>query len=172
MKFLCFFLTIQLLTYSNSQSQQLPCSDSVFRSLDFWVGEWDVYDKKGDKAGDSKVTVILDSCVILEEWSTLKPQKNFYYKGKSFNLYNGASHQWQETWVDNTGGATEYLRGTASAGKVVFFADHVMGGKKEFMRRLSFIRINSNEVRQFAERSDDTGATWTVEYDLKYLRKK
>lgn len=40
------------------------------------------------------------------------------------------------------------------------------------MRRLTFTKISEDKVRQFGERSNDGGSTWTVEYDLEYRRKK
>lgn len=151
---------------------QYPCSRTEFRQFDFWVGEWEAYGVKDQKAGDSKISVILDSCVILEEW-TGTPNQGFIYTGKSFNSYNAATKQWQQTWTDNTGNTTEFMRGEGSEGKIVYYADKVTGPKGEnFMRRLTFTKLSNDKVRQFGERSDDTGKTWVVEYDLEYRRKK
>lgn len=153
-------------------SQNLPCSNPVYRQFDFWVGSWEAFGVKGAKAGDSKISIILDSCIILEEWTSASLQNGFRYSGKSFNTYNAGTKQWQQTWIDNAGGSTEYLRGEASDGKIVFYADKVAGPKgKEFMRRLTFSKLSQDKVRQFGERSDDGGKTWTVEYDLEYRRK-
>jgi hypothetical protein len=71
------------------------------------------------------------------------------YKGKSFNTYNVSTGQWQQTWVDNVGGSTEFLRGEAAEGKVTFYADHVKDAKgNEFLRRLTFYKLDKNKVRQ------------------------
>jgi len=151
---------------------QMPCSKPEFRQFDFWVGEWEAFDLKGNKSGDSKISIILDSCVILEEW-TGTPNQGFTYTGKSFNSYNAASRQWQQTWTDNTGNTTEFLKGDGSDGKIIFVADMVTGPKGElFMRRLTFTKLTNDKVRQFGEKSDDEGKTWVVEYDLEYRRKK
>ena len=116
---------------------------------------------------------MLDSCVILEEWTSASSQQGLTYSGKSFNMYNVATKQWQQTWVDNTGNTTEFLRGTGSDGKIVYYADKVMDPKgKYFMRRLTFTKLSNDKVRQFGERSDDEGKTWTTEYDLEYRKKK
>jgi hypothetical protein len=136
------------------------------------VGEWEALSPKG-KAGDSRISIILDSCVILEEWTSAGKQNGLTYAGKSFNSYNTATKQWQQTWTDNTGNTTEFLRGEGSEGKIVFHADRVTGPKgKIFMRRLTFTKLSNDKVRQFGERSDDEGKTWTTEYDLEYRRKK
>lgn len=167
------FLTAIFIAYLQSLTAQKPCSLPVFRQFDFWVGEWEAYGPKGNKGGDSKISIILDSCIILEEWTSANVQQGLRYAGKSFNTYNTATKQWQQTWVDNTGGTTEYLRGDGSDGKIIFFADKVVGPQgKVFMRRLTFTKLNNDKVRQFGERSDDGGITWTTEYDLEYRRKK
>ncbi|MBS1512113.1 MAG: hypothetical protein JST86_14790 [Bacteroidetes bacterium] len=160
----CIFTTLS--------AQKTACSDTQCRAFDFWVGNWEVFAKNGKKAGDSKISLILDSCVVLEEWTSANAQKGVIYKGKSFNTYNAASHQWQQTWVDNTGSTTEFLRGVATSGQIIFYADNVPSvNGKAFMRRLTFTKLNDNEVRQWGEKSDDNGQTWVTEYDLDYRRK-
>ncbi len=168
-KYLFFILLILVF---QTISAQKPCSRPEFRQFDFWVGEWEAFGLKGSKAGDSRISIILDSCVILEEWTGILNQ-GFTYTGKSFNSYNSATKQWQQTWTDNTGNTTEFLRGEGSDGKIVYYADNVTDPKgKSFMRRLTFTKVSNDKVRQFGEQSDDSGKTWTIEYDLEYRRKK
>lgn len=168
---LIFTLLITCCT-SSLFSQKSACTDPKARAFDFWIGEWEVFAKNGKKAGDSKVSIILDSCVVLEEWTSANAQQGVIYKGKSFNTFNSASLQWQQTWVDNTGNTTEYLRGEAGKDQIRFFADKVPGANgKTFMRRLTFFKLSNTNVRQLGERSDDEGKTWSTEYDLDYRRK-
>jgi hypothetical protein len=165
--FLC-----SLASAATAQNGKLPCSRPEFRQFDFWIGNWEAYGVKGAKAGDSRISLILDSCVILEEWTGTSNQ-GFAYTGKSFNSYNAASKQWQQTWTDNTGNTTEFLRGEGGNGKIIYYADKVTGPKGEtFMRRLTFTKLSNDKVRQFGEMSNDGGKTWTTEYDLEYRRKK
>src|ERR1044071_2944629 len=101
-----------LLSMSFIRAQQSPCGkDGVYRQFDFWIGEWEVYGLKGQKAGDSKIELILDSCIILENWKSANKFQGVYYSGKSFNRYNSQEKQWQQTWVDNVGGTTDYTEG-------------------------------------------------------------
>ena len=81
---------------------QKPCSRPEFRQFDFWIGEWEAFGKNGQKGGDSKISVILDSCVILEEWTSANAQQGLIYSGKSFNSYNAATKQWQQTKGGNS----------------------------------------------------------------------
>jgi hypothetical protein len=168
-----FFFFLIFISVQKIVAQKLPCSRPEFRQFDFWVGEWEVFSPDGKKGGDSKISIILDSCVILEEWTSAGAQQGLIYSGKSFNSYNSASMQWQQTWTDNTGNTTEFLRGEGENGKIVYYADKVADPKGVFfMRRLTFIKLNNDKVRQLGERSDDAGKTWTTEYDLEYRRKK
>ncbi len=163
----CFVFT----GFSYAQNlQKSPClSDTVYRQFDFWIGEWDVYGPQDRKAGDSKIELILDSCIILENWKSATPP----YAGKSFNTYNAGTKQWQQTWVDNVGGTTEFLRGHAEKDKMIFNADNVKDTDgKNFLRRLTFFKLSNDKVRQLGERSDDYGKIWVTEYDLEYRRKK
>src|SRR5204862_5749290 len=149
-------LPLLLLLLSQSIIAQKPCSLPVFRQFDFWIGDWEAFATTGKKAGDSKISIMLDSCVVLEEWTSASSQQGLTYSGKSFNMYNVATKQWQQTWVDNTGNTTEFLRGTGSDGKMVYYADKVMDPKgKNFMRRLTYTKIDNDKVRQLGERSDD-----------------
>lgn len=167
---LCCLLiaAVSTATAQSQTSQPRPCSTNPeYRQFDFWLGEWEVYGAKG-RAGQSKISMILDSCIILEEWTGAGG-----YTGKSFNTYNAATRQWQQTWVDNVGGTTEYLRGKGEPGKMTFFADKVVGRDgKAFQRRLTFYKLSDDKVRQHGERSADGGKTWTTEYDLEYRKKQ
>ncbi len=166
---LCSFLvSIQM-----GWSQQSPCStDSMYRQFDFWLGNWEAFSLKGQKSGDSKITSILDKCIILEEWTSASSQNGLTYSGKSFNTYNTASKQWQQTWVDNVGGTNEYLQGEYKDNKMVFISNPFAVSKETMaIRRLSFFNLGSQKVRQLGEISKDNGVTWAVEYDLEYRRK-
>ena len=159
------------------EAQQLPpaspcTSDKIYRQFDFWIGDWEAFNLKGKKAGDSKISLILDSCIILEEWTSAAVPGGFFYKGKSFNTYNATTKQWQQTWVDNVGGNTQYVEGKFEDKKIIFqtapwlFAKDTMA-----INRLTFFDLGVDKVRQFAQISKDAGRTWVIQYDLEYRRK-
>jgi len=160
-------------SFSTYLLAQKPCSSPEYRQFDFWLGEWEVFAKNGKKAGDSRITLILDSCIILEEWTSASIINGLRYAGKSFNTWNALSGQWQQTWVDNTGSSTEYLKGKFSDRKLEFLT-----GEFQFkpdtmaIRRLTFYNLSPDKVRQHGEISKDKGRGWVTEYDLEYRRKK
>lgn len=161
-----FFISLQLFA-------QGPCSGAKYRQFDFWIGEWEVFGKNGQKAGDSKISVILDSCVILEEWTSAGMSQGVRYAGKSFNTYNRSTNQWQQTWVDNVGSSTEYLEGRYENKKIIFQTKPYQYSKDTMaMLRLTFYDLDKDHVRQHGEITKDNGATWTTMYELEYRRKK
>ena len=157
-----------------SNAQKIRCTtDPVYRQFDFWMGEWDVYSKNGKKAGDSKIELILDSCIILENWRSVNANKGIYYSGKSFNTYNTTTAKWQQTWVDNVGGTAEFLDGHYENNKMIFMTKPFRFSRDTLaIRRLTFYNLEPGKVRQHGEISKDNGLTWATEYDLEYRRKK
>ena len=162
-----------LLLATQAIAQQKPCSSPVYRQFDFWIGEWEAFATNGQKAGDSKISLILDSCIVLEEWTSATITQGIRYAGKSFNTYNAATKQWQQTWVDNVGGSTEYLEGKGGNNTVVFKTSSFAYSKDTMaIRRLSFYKLSDDKVRQHGEISKDNGSSWSTEYDLEYRRRK
>ena len=145
-----------------------PCgSNPIYRFFDFWIGEWEAYGPKG-KGGDSKISLILDSCVILEEWTGAQQG----YAGKSFNTYNKATKMWQQTWVDNKGGITEYKNSVWEKDKMIVTTDNrQLPNGSWSMQRMTFTKLSEDKVRQHGENSIDGGKTWTTSFDLEYRRK-
>lgn len=171
-KYLLLFVATLIATIAMAQSS--PCaSNPVYRQLDFWVGEWEAFGKKGNKAGDSKISIILDSCIVLEEWTSAASQRGLTYAGKSYNTYNAQTNQWQQTWVDNVGGSTAYLTGKLENGTMVFKTLPVARTKDTVeIQKLSFFNLGPDKVRQLFETSNDNGKTWFPTVDLEYRRKK
>lgn len=171
MKVLFIALAVFAFTGLHGQPpQKMPCTtDTLYRQFDFWIGEWEVFGKNGKKAGDSKIELILDSCIVLENWKS----SGSVYSGKSFNTYNANTRQWQQTWVDNVGGSTEYLEGGVSGNKMVFKTRPFTFSKDTMaVRRLTFYHLSDDKVRQQGEITKDNGLSWSTEYDLEYRRKK
>jgi ketosteroid isomerase-like protein len=167
------FLFIISFISTQSFAQKSPCeTDSIYRQLDFWIGSWEVYDLKNNKAGDSKISSILNSCVIQEEWTSANKLNGIICSGKSFNTYNSVTKQWQQTWVDNLGGTNEYLIGKFDENKIEFTtASFQLSKDTTAIRRLTFYNQSSEKVRQHGEISKN-GGKWRTEYDLDYRRKK
>lgn len=153
-----------------AKKNQRPCAYSPEnRQFDFWLGEWAVTTSQGGiPAGDSKIELILEDCVVQENWKSL----NGPYSGKSYNIYNQSQKRWEQYWVDNVGGNI-FFYGGLKDGVMDYFTDEIPQSSGPALKRhLQFIALSPDKVRQFSRGSTDGGKTWNVEYDFTYTRKK
>jgi Protein of unknown function (DUF1579) len=153
------------------------CSAPEHRQFDFWVGEWDVLPNATSvpptttPSGSPASNVINKShngCVLVENWDDRQGGT-----GQSFNLYDRASQQWHQTWVDSNGGLHQYW-GALKDGHMVFMGEVPLPPASRFQGRrtvrLSFMPMGTDKVRQFSE-SLNVDGTWSVNYDLIYTRR-
>lgn len=151
-----------------------PCRhDPRHRAFDFWLGTWDVRPAGApDTAPPSENVITLEheGCVVVEHWKSVGGGT-----GSSFNVFDPTRGKWFQTWVDSTGGLHEYAGNPDAKGNMIFSEGDTPGGPGQPSRvptRLSFFRLADDKVRQLSEISLDGGNTWTVNYDLVYLRRK
>lgn len=140
-----------------------PCAQpgSPYRQFDFWVGTWDVYDRSGNRVGQSRIERILGDCVVLENWKGTG-------EGKSWNTWNPARKRWEQSWVDSS--ATPiFFTGQLENGTMVYHSDQPQPDGKPYQRRLTFTPLSGRRVRQFSQGTTDAGKTWSTEYDLIYV---
>jgi hypothetical protein len=146
-----------------------PCAaDPNYHAFDFWIGEWDVQPTGQPRgpAGSGATSVIerqLDTCVIQENWLPRGPGA-----GKSFNIYNRVSKQWEQFYVDTLGTITHYIGSFHEDGNLYFEADQFGTGRKI---RMTFFNQGPTQVRQLGHISTDGGKSWSVTFDLTYVRK-
>ena len=153
-----------------ARHNQKPCVDTAEnRQFDFWLGDWDVVTTNdGVPAGISHIESTIGDCVIWEIWTSLGSP----YSGKSYNIYNTNLKRWEQFWVDNVGGMVHFYGGLKD-GVMEYHTDETpQPDGSKVQRHLQFFNLGPDQVRQFSQTSADGGATWAVEYDLTYKRKK
>ncbi len=145
--------------------QKRPCMYSQeARQFDFWIGDWEVFNPAGQKAGTNSVELFSNGCGLMENWTGGGSD------GKSINFFDPGTNKWYQSWIGSGGGALRYT-GIFKDGAMRFEGETVTNGKKT-LQKLTFTKIDENTVRQLAEISADEGKTWTISYDFKYVRKK
>lgn len=148
---------------SKAEAARHPCRGGKHGELDFWLGEWEVKDPRGNLLGKSSVTSILDGCVVLESWTGARGGQ-----GKSFNLWDKKTAQWRETWVDQLGQQTDWAGGREGPA-MVFTTEGPNPQGVPAKQRLSFTPLDGG-VRQLFEASTDGGKTWQITFDGRYRR--
>jgi len=147
------------------------CKGPVHDELDFWIGEWDVADNgQTEPGGLNVITKEHHGCVVVEHWTSPVPPVS----GSSFNIYDRSRGDWVQTWVDSSGGLHQY-RGRLQDGNMVFLGDVPLPPNARFAGRrtirMTLFNLGPDRVRQLSESLMPDG-TWTVNYDLIYMRRK
>lgn len=141
------------------------CTGSTYRQFDFWVGDWDVLDPKGNLAGTNLIRPILGRCVLHENWAGKGG-----VKGESFNGFDVKRNVWHQTWMDASGGVL-MLEGAFIDGSMTL-SDRTLPGKADpnAVNEITWTPNADGSVRQHWRASKDGGKTWTTAFDGRYVR--
>jgi len=146
--------------------KESPCGQAEARQFDFCLGNWDLtWGEEG--RGTNRISLILDGCVIQEEFDGTP---SISLKGVSVSTFNTALGKWQQTWVDNSGGYLDFT-GEFADGKMILSREAI-AQEKPIKQRMVFYNIAENELDWNWERSDDDGESWQVVWHIHYQRKK
>lgn len=139
------------------------CSAAPYRQLDFWLGDWDVFDVGGGGApvARAQITRRLDDCVIHERYESAEPDG---LRGESFSLFDHTRNVWHQTWVTNHGSLLQ-IEGRLGGDRVVLEGDYLdEKGRRTRLRGIWWPERDT--VRERAETSTDGGHTWQPAFDL------
>ncbi len=154
-----------------TDEEKYPCKyDSAYQTLNFWVGNWDVYDSSGNLVGTNKIEKILNDCAIVENW------KSEGGEGKSLFYFNSSTKEWKQVWVTdkatNLGGQKEKkLVNKLEDGTLVFQGEYLY---KNFhiLDRTFLTPLKDGRVKQVIEWSKDNGENWKKNFEAFYVRAK
>jgi hypothetical protein len=164
-------LVVCLVSASFAQNPvPVPCDkNSIYQKLDFWLGDWDVFDlKSGAKDGTNRIEKILKGCAIIENWSDATGSE-----GKSLFYVVRATGQWRQVWVEDSGGMKEKALQDSYTGDGVRFQGEILHRDgTSHLDRTTLQPTIGGRVRQTIEISRDHGRTWEVVFDAEYRRRK
>jgi hypothetical protein len=142
------------------------------KQFDFWIGQWDVAPwsappgTPAGAAGFNDVHAILEQCVLLENWRGIAGGE-----GKSFNYFDTNTRKWRQVWVADGGGSLDYS-GEFKDGAMRFEGWSLGPQGARVLQKMTFTPFGRDTVRQTMETSSDSGKTWTVIFDGRYLRRR
>ncbi|MEX0644551.1 MAG: hypothetical protein WD076_04530 [Parvularculaceae bacterium] len=99
--------------FAQSGAQTLPCQAKIFHDFDFWIGEWEVFDPQGKKAGDNSIKVEEYGCLLVERWVSAQGTT-----GQSYNFVDHLTGKWTQIWV-SAGATIDYAGGLNDKGQMV-----------------------------------------------------
>lgn len=128
----------------------------------FWAGTWDCYSRDGSKAGTNTFEKRLGGRVLHEHWKATGGGE-----GESWNIYDPATAEWNQTWVEPSGRVTKFVGREKDGG--VWFEGRVLTAAGEGERVTMFVRpVGRGWVRQTGGAFDASG-TLQPRYDLLYV---
>lgn len=140
------------------------CEDAAYGQFDFWLGEWTVHSAQGKLAGHNHISKQMDGCVVKEKYRTAHG-----YYGESLNIYDRASEQWHQTWVDNSGLLLS-LWGQFDGQAMVLSGTGKNQQGQVLIHRISWMAKDDGSVRQHWQTSIDKGQTWQTLFDGIYTK--
>ena len=145
-----------------------PCLyDEAYGALDFWIGDWDVYNKKGYRVATSTVEKELGGCAVIERWHSIYANSN----AKNYTFYDNGEKRWQQSFLSERGALTT-LSGHAEEGKVIFSGPGKNSAGDPVLLRLTFeTKPDAADAFQTIDQSQDDGKTWVNINVLRYARK-
>jgi hypothetical protein len=145
---------------------QAPCSiTAASQQLDFWLGEWSVTYPGSSTPSTSRVSLELDSCLVVENWVGGKG-----HSGKNLFAYSADDQKWHGMFADNEG-RVHVFEGKVSAESAEFYGPSRDAAGQQVVNRIKIVRINSQKVQQTWEKSTDGKTTWTTVFEGEYSRK-
>ena len=144
-----------------------PCRASeVSRSLDFWVGDWDVYVGK-DLAGRDTVERILGGCGITERWNGGAGDE-----GMSLFAYDARKDLWTQNWITNDssmpGGIKLKVLRARAPGTTTFQGEIEGKTGAIYYDRTILTALPGGRVHQQIQVSRD-GIAWRTGFDAIYV---
>jgi len=143
------------------------CTAAEYRQFDFWLGDWDVSTPDGRAAGRNVITRIAGGCALHENWAGRGG-----FTGQSLNGWNARTRQWQQTWLDSSGGRLDLAGGWRDGAMVLEgSAPHPQTAGATLRHRIAWTPRADGSVRQHWQTSEDGGTTWSTAFDGRYVRR-
>ena len=161
-------LLVTLLVVGCSVAQESPqkaqIPEQTKASMDFWVGEWEVFTMEGKLAGTNRIEKVLGGAAILEHWAN-----SAGIEGKSWFYWMADKQKWKQVWVTPDGAYKEKVA-EAVEGGLLFTGTAFSPDGRSLPDRTRLTVYADGEVRQEIETSKDGGKTWTKGWDAVYRR--
>ena len=160
-------LLLLAITHAPAIAQEVPsCTQSAYRQFDFWVGEWDVVDTRGQPAGVNRIEKTLNGCALYETWTIAGTAR-----GNSYSAWDAGDNRWHQTWVDNSGTVLR-LSGGIVNGEMVMEGERSLMDGTSVTERITWTPNADGTVRQLWQSSRNRGMRWTVTFDGTYRRRQ
>ncbi len=106
---------------------------------------------------------------MIEERFQVMTGPNAGYTGRSYSVYNKATTEWKQTWVDNSGAYLDF-KGNLLDQNPSFERSFISSDGKETYQRMVFHDIAPSSLTWDWEKSTDGGKSWQLAWRIYYRR--
>ena len=146
-----------------------PCSGPEYRTLDFWVGDWEAQDEKGQAIGTNRITRDeYGDCVITEHFRA----SDGSLIGHSVSMYRPALGQWRQNWVDNQGGYFDLAGGPVTASDHIFALENKRVKETQPHQRMIWQDVKPDSFIWRWQSRAKADQPWADSWVIFYKRKK
>lgn len=141
------------------------CHGPQYHQLDFWLGNWKVYDNdgKGPYVASDKVSRMLEGCIVIERY-----RASDGHGGDGVFAYDASRKLWHQTWVTNSGSLL-IIEGPFKGGVLTMLGSNLDAhGVRVWCRAIW--KAESGGVRQTAFTSKDGGKSWQPAWDILFVK--
>ncbi len=150
----------------------LPSGRLDSSSFNFWLGTWKAVWKNEagqEEYGQNVITLDFNG-KVLHEVFTITEGKQKGFRGESFSVFDKATGQWKQTWIDTDGSYLDFIG--SKEGDTLFFSRSFLNkGGKAVKQRMKFYNIKPDSFDWDWEVAED-GGPWTLRWAIDYSRKK
>jgi hypothetical protein len=147
--------------------QSAGCSAAEYRQLDFWLGDWDVFEA-GDATNSiarARVARIAAGCALHELY-----EQNDGLIGESILSFDAVRRVWQQTWVTNYG-SLMVIVGRFKDGALTLQGEVHLRDGSSLLQRITW-KTEGSAVRESAVMSKDGGKTWVPAFDVVFRKRQ
>ena len=145
-----------------------PCKGPDYRTLDFWVGDWDALDDKGNVIGTNRITRDEYGDCVITEHSRMNDGSMI---GHSVSTYRPGLKQWRQTWVDSQNGFFDLVGGPVSGGDHAFFFENKRVTEVQPFQRMIFQDIKPDSFVWRWQRRTKAEEPWSDSWVIHYRRR-
>lgn len=145
-----------------------PCKGPEYRTLDFWVGDWDAVDQQGKVIGTNRITRDeYGDCIITEHFR----MNDGTMIGHSVSTYRPGLKQWRQNWVDSQNGYFDLVGGPVTGSDHIFVFENKRLTETQPHQRMIFQDLKPDSfVWRWQNRAKATDA-WADSWVILYRRK-
>ena len=152
---------------AQAPAQGPNCRGSEHQQLDFWIGEWTVFNTADNvEYASSRIVPVMGGCGIQENYASPAAPGGAYY-GTSYSGFDRKDGRWHQMYVDVNGNVTWYSGGLN--GKDM---ELTAPGKQGAIQKMVYKPLPDGSVEQVGTVSTDGGKSWQPGYDYTYRRNK